>query len=282
MSANGLATTKYCCLMVALSVLGCARDERHPCAAIAERDLVVYEGSRVGAGQTVVPGERVSCRAAAPAGPVFAEALSRIPTKLRPRLTVHVAPKQAPDGLPLGPIEYHRSSKGLWVRADAVKGLTPSIALHEIAHVALDGARPDSLVARRLHQAVSEAVADYWAAQFTNSPRLGSERLGEVRDLSMPPRIESSEWARLALARPFPVHRFAHGLASILWREAPNDVEYLTDLAAMLAVSDKFDPGDDTPNEFLFALSSRCPERSRRRLLQALRTWLPPELVESS
>ena len=117
---------------------------------------------------------------------------------------------------------------------------------------------------------------------MSNSPEIGSRELGEIRDLSKAPTLQSSEWARLALKAPFPVHRFAHALAGILWRQAPTDVAYLEDLGAMLATRDRFGPSDETPNELLLTLGSRCPERSRARLLRALRSWLPPELVESS
>jgi hypothetical protein len=226
----------------------------------------------------LVPGTRTDCSAAE--SPLFAtglQAYSKVPPSLRgPVLRIHaMVPGSGVQGL-----EYEPSAGAILASGSEL----PEVAwLHEIGHSLTRGPRPDSLLAGRLHAALDEAVADYFAAATRESPDLGPSG----RHLDRPPLIRDSDWALLGVRQaPFDPHRFGWALAARMWRESPRGASLLESVVTCL----RHDHGArgartpaplrDTARDFISSVVGGCPTAQRQRFEQMLRQWIPDVLVD--
>jgi hypothetical protein len=264
-------------LFCALLVAGCrgSADADSICQEVAF-PLAVYAGSRLRSDGGIDLGERVACSSVPSLFAGLGRALERAPEHLRPlRVTLHLRPELPRDAPPVSGVEVHRPSGSLLLGNEA-EVPTPSIWLHELAHLRMSGTRPRGALAARLFRALEEGVADYYAALLSGSSRIGAA--AEERDLAHPPVLGASHWAKLAVPRAFDDHDFGWNLASRLFREAPRDLALLQDLVTALAVNDPWPATAETPQASLAEFVRRCPPRSRDAIQRLLASWVPSEI----
>ncbi len=204
----------------------------------------------------------------------LSDALRHVPEALRPA-TLRL---RLDAGLGQHALFDARSST-IWVSPSFAQAPAPSVLLHELAHAAANGSRPNSLIAQRLVQAVDEAHADYFAASVLGTPRIGSEELGEVRDLSAEIPRGAVELAQLALPG-FSPHEVAAPLACLLWQAQPDAGALLTDLTWALRSGRPWRAS--TPGAVAQELVARCAERTQPLLQQILMSWLGPQLYPTA
>ncbi|HEY3494070.1 MAG TPA: hypothetical protein VGK73_05260 [Polyangiaceae bacterium] len=256
-------------------------DSSRLCASARSLGVTARLGSQVSKPR-IQNGAPLDCGAAPSSFRSAVAALTRVPPSLRPSaLVLHVDPALE-RGTPVPQrVEVHRATGELLVAgsppAPSEGDGSLSVWLHELGHVRAHGVRPSSGAAERLLLAVDEAVADYFAAAVSGSPRVGIAGQ-ELRDLSAPPAIGPSEWASLALPAAFDAHRFGWVLAAELFRTEPEAGALLEDLLAALASREPWPETALGPDNATRELVGRCSLRSRPALERALRRWLPPEL----
>lgn len=84
--------------------------------------------------------------------------------------------------------------------------------LHEMAHAAMVGPRPDGPVERRIWAALEEGAADYVAAVILDEPDVGGRRLDH------PAILRTVDWIGLGLlAFPFDAHSLGLAFGRALW-----------------------------------------------------------------
>jgi hypothetical protein len=150
--------------------------------------------------------------------------------------------------------------------------LDRSVWLHEIAHLRLRGARPEGLLGRRIHRAIEEGVADYFAAVLGRSPALSA------RDLRSAPPPSAAVWGKYLTPRiDADAHELGWQLGGLLWTRAPHSSELLQDLVTTLSGTAPYRAAD-RPADILREVIQRCPVRSRALLRTVFATWIPSEL----
>lgn len=244
--------------------------------------FAVYEGVRIleGSevrGSRVIPGEQAPCEGRAARTLVaIAGARARVPEGLRRDFDVHLdaSGDHRPDGA-----ETLIESGALLVDGRTGPGLDESIWLHELMHVAAAGARPVDPIGARLIAAVDEASADYGAAAVLGGSLVGPRGGAGTRDLSAAGTLPPAAFHALAMGDGFDAHGFGLPLAAALWQREPRAGALVEDLALALAGEDGVPwPSGAGARSAVAALISRCPERSRRLLVEAIAEWLPEEL----
>ncbi|HEX9618912.1 MAG TPA: hypothetical protein VF989_02190 [Polyangiaceae bacterium] len=263
---------------VMIAVLGCeARVDT--CARPPRASVAVYTGTRLLPGDALVPGRVVACGDDAAAVADLVTALERVPAQLAPsRVVLHVEPEVASGARAVGRVEQHRPSGAILVAAGDSE-LGQAVWLHEIAHVIGTGPAPQGRVAERLYGAIQEAFADYFAATFSGSSRVGALQ-GELRELERQRLPTASAWSALALPGAFPTHRFGAALAGLWWKRAPRDRTLVFDLGKCFASNDPWPQGAITPESTLREFVRRCPARSRDVVRETLHRWVPKELYQ--
>jgi hypothetical protein len=204
------------------------------------------------------------------------EAITLTPDKLRPSsVVIHLDPALPPSAPAIDVIEVHRPSGSVLVSSRDVDQVQVSMWLHEFSHLRMLGARPAGKAGSQLIEAVEEAVADYYAATIQGSALLGSSARGQ-RDLNSVP-LASHGWEALAIdSLHFDPHEVGLGLSSRLWRLSKKPGLLLEDLITCMKEA-RF--GEvDSPRLVLASWLAACPERSRERIDQQLREWIPSEL----
>lgn len=251
-------------------------NEGHRAHCLRAPTLTIYQGSVVTADHQLRPGSKAECMEAGLAPLLFA--LELLPAKTRPeRVLVHTNLKFAAGAPPLTGVVYHRPSKAFLVGTGQTSFLSETIWLHELAHAAMHGARPEGRLGGALIGAFEEGVADYFAAALSGSARVGSTGGGELRDLSQPGSTPASEWAALAVPGAFSTHRFGKSLGAALFQLHPTPGTLLLDLIACLKSEQPW-LSSDLPNAVLREFVGRCAVRSRSALESVLTHWIPSEL----
>jgi hypothetical protein len=250
----------------------------HTAACLRAAPVVtIYQGSTVTPRDELRPGTPVTCVERPELAPLL-HALALVPAAMRPkRVVVHTDLRSTPGARPLDGVAYHRPSRTFLLGHGRASLLDETIWLHELAHAALDGARPGGPVARRLLGALEEGVADYFAAALSGSAQVGSARAGEIRDLSLAWRAPAWDWAALAVPGAFSPHRFGKSLAAALFRLQPTPGALLEDLVVCLHGRQPW-RASDAPQALLLELIQRCPVRSQQAVRSVLGDWLPREL----
>ena len=207
-------------------------------------------------------------------------AIDRIPVGLRPaRVTLHVDPQLPAHAPPLSRVEFHRPSHALLVVSRDRWAMTPTVWLHELAHVQMDGPRPRGFVAQRLLAVLEEGIADLYAAQISGQSVIGSERGAVGRDLGAPPSLPAPRWEPLFVDRQrFDPHLLGWALAARLWARADRAV-LLPALLSCMANPSPVPERADTPREALRAWLHRCPSGSLPAIREVVDGWFPAELL---
>lgn len=203
----------------------------------------------------------------------LATVLTRIPAPLAPRNVTFAWAR-------VRGIEFDTQRRSLVLSAEAGQ-LSEELWLHELAHVRMQGARPSAPLAKRLLSALEEGVADYYAAAIAGTSKVGAD--GEVRDLAQPPRLDDTDWMRLALSS-FEPHRLGWAFGAELYRSEARPGALLEDAVACFDGESALGAAPDSTSAAVAALLAECPERSRDRLRRLLSDWLPSEIsgLESS
>lgn len=233
-------------------------------------------GSRLLKHNSLQLGSVSPCRASTPETRIFGRALralQTLPSNLHPPvLTLHYRPSLAENVQVVAAVEVHRVTGSLLV-SSAAENVPTSVWLHEIAHLAMLGPRPSSLLARRLTQSIEESFADTIAALALTSPLLGGGPM-PLRDLSA-----TSQWQPnaelLAATGVFDPHPLGLGLARRLWtrRSAlqPDSLaQCLRDASDLRSAHSRHDT--------LHAVLAACPNSVRSALHEAFNQWLPGSL----
>jgi len=242
--------------------------------------LSVRAGSVLLQNGALEPGPRLTrdTWSALPAAQRASAALALIPGRFAPeRVALEQEPERAAGVSPILGVECHRATGSLLL-ADSAADLPDSVWLHELAHVRVHGARPHAQLAQRVITAFEEGVADYYAAVFGGSPRLGFG--AQQRDLRQAPNVGPSDWASLAFPS-FDPHRLGWTLAAALYEAEPRAGVLLeTALACLDGPGPLADA--DTPAHAITSLLASCPELGKDRLSEILDDWLPPAFLNQT
>ena len=95
--------------------------------------------------------------------------------------------------------------------------------------------------------------------------------------MTHPPRLDDTDWMRLALSS-FEPHRLGWALAGELYRREPRPGALLEDAVACLDGQSALAQLPDDASAVVRTLLRECPERSRERLRQSFVAWMPPEI----
>lgn len=252
-------------------------ESRAATETLRDGDVTVRRGGVRWAARSM-PGAPVSASDAPAAAALHALVRARglLPAPLRVPVVLELDPVSLGHA-PFAGAEASPRGTVLFVDSARAPAFDRTVWLHELAHLAAAGARPEGPLGVRLLAAVDEAVADYAAATFSRSTLVGSVAGGERRDLAAPPQVGDSEWAYLGLAgAPWDAHRVGWALAGALFEEGATE-DVAVDLVQSLATAGPFG-GDDTPHGVLVQWMVRCPARSRPALRRAVGRWIPSDL----
>lgn len=278
MSARGLVALGTCALLAGVAALaqGARRAKPEPLDA----RLSVRQGSSLLASGELRPGTELPRERAAESAAAqrVSELLAQIPARFAPAaLTLELDPALGAGVPPLRGVECHAQSAALLVSADAER-LPDSVWLHELAHVRLQGARPRTVLARHVLEALEEGVADYYAAAIGGTPVLGPSE--QQRDLRQASPAGPSEWASLAFPG-FDPHHLGAALGATLYAAEPRPAELLGEAIACLD-GDSALRDTERPGPAIEALLAACPEREKARFSSLIHDWFPAELFTES
>lgn len=196
-----------------------------------------------------------------------------LPPSLRPQqLELHFEPTLPPNTPAIAAVEVHTASRSLIVTRSAMR-LPSSIWLHEMAHLAMRGPRPQPLTASRVVDAIEEAFADVVAALILNDSIVGGSGW-PLRDLAASPSFDEG-FEQLGLPEAFDPHPLGLALARRLWslRDLlqPSPLTSCLNQAEGLRVSRSI-------RQAVTSVVSGCPQSVKQPVAEALNLWLPQGL----
>ena len=272
---------------VTITLMSCSRAPSAPlCNVNDTHEVQVYEGTRFRSRNkgelTATPSRALQC-----AHPIVRALRAQLQAALvgfpkqhtSTRLVVHADPQLPTQHAQLRGIEVQLSSGALLIDSSMVPELPRSVWRHELVHATALRQLPKSTVARRLVLTIEEGIADFVAARLENQPLVGTESIGETRDLSKPLTQLDRSFETLSLPG-FTPHVLSRGLARALWGQP----ESLRATAALRCLRSLW--ANTTAlsgiRDVLQAFVASCPAEQHPIVKTALMQWVPQELRPQS